>query len=64
MTCLKVNAKVLSHPLTIRASLVCGVGKSLLALMVDEGYLFVNGKNGEILYLYVKKANGGRLSSK
>ena len=63
MGCLNVSAKLLHTPLQIRASLVCNVGRSNVALLVDEGYLFVNGKNGEILYLFVKKANG-RLSSK
>ena len=62
MGCLKVSAKLLREPLTIRTSIVCGVGGSNIALMVDEGYLFVNGKNGEILYLYVKK--DARISSK
>ena len=62
MGCLKVSAKLLREPITIRTSIVCSVGRSNLALMVDEGYLFVNGKNGEILYLFVKK--DGRLSSK
>ena len=63
MGCLKVSAKLLREPITIRTSIVCSVGRSNLALMVEEGYLFVNGKNGEPLYLFVKKANG-RLSSK
>lgn len=62
MGCLNVSAKLLREPITIRTSIVCSVSRSNLALMVDEGYLFVNGKNGEILYLFVKK--DGRLSSK
>lgn len=63
MGCLKVSGKLLRSPITIKTSLVCSVGRNNLALMVEEGYLFVNGKNGEPLYLFVKKANG-RLSSK
>lgn len=62
MGCLKVSGKLIRSPITIKTSLVCSVGRSNLSLMVEEGYLFVNGKNGEILYLFVKK--NGRLSSK
>ena len=63
MSCLKVNAKVLNNSVVIRANIVCGIGGGNIALMVNEGYLFVDGKNGELLYLFIEKTNG-RLSSK
>lgn len=62
MGCLKVTAHALHSPITIRTSIVCSVGANNIALMVDEGYLFVSGNNSESLYLYVNK--NGRLSFK
>lgn len=52
--CIHVTATYVGKPMNITASLVCGVGSSVWALLVDEGCLIVE-YNGTDAYVLVKK---------
>lgn len=54
MPCLQVKVTVEPLQVKLTASLICGFGKTLIPLLVDEGYLFVE-ENGVISFLTVKK---------
>ena len=52
--CVHVTATFVGNPMKVTTSLVCGVGLSVWALLVDEGCLIVE-HNGTDAYVLVKK---------
>ena len=52
--CVHVTATFVGNSMKVTTSLVCGVGSSVWALLVDEGCLIVE-HNGTDAYVLVKK---------
>lgn len=55
-TCLHAEVRLVSSHLKAHASLICGFNLSSVPLLVDEGFLYVDG-NGKVVKLYVKKGH-------
>lgn len=51
--CLKVEVSKVEIPLRVSVSVVCNVSQNEWALLVDEGYLFVDSQSG-VQKIYVK----------
>ena len=54
MSCLSVKVKLVNPLFDIRVKKICGFGFNFFPLLVDDGYLFVESKNG-ILPIFVMK---------
>lgn len=53
-SCLRVEAKLLNKRMNVSAKMICSLGMNKIPLLCNEGYLFVDSNEGELM-LYVRK---------